>query len=93
MNLSIFEFGYKITDFPNNKNIMYIDCDIHGLNKCSYKKGMCDKCYLKEKYEKSKERNMKKIKYCLYHGLQEVNSSGRCKICESYKRRFDKIKK
>lgn len=91
MNLEIFKFGYKLTDFPNHKNITYVECDIHGITPCSYKRGVCDKCYRKIQYEKNKERNLKKIKYCLYHGLQEVNSSGKCKICESYKRQFNKI--
>lgn len=88
----IFNNGYKLTDFPNHKNITYVNCDIHGLTPCSYKLGVCDKCYKKESYIKYKEQNTKKLVFCLYHDLQEPDSSGRCKICQSYKRRLNKIK-
>ena len=91
MNLSIFNYGYKLTDFPNHKNITYTVCELHGIIPCTYKIGICDKSYQKEKYVKSKERNFKRNKYCLYHGIQEVDSSGRCKICQSYKRKMNKI--
>lgn len=90
MNWSIFNYGYKLTDFPNHKNITYIDCKIHGITPCTYKTGVCDKCYNKERYENNK--NNKRLKYCLYHGLQETDSSGRCKICRKYKRQLNKIK-
>ena len=43
MNLSIFNYGYKLTDFPNHKNITYVDCKLHGINSCTYKIGICDK--------------------------------------------------
>lgn len=90
MNLELFKYGYKLTDFPNHENITYIDCKIHGLTTCTYKLGVCDRCYLKERYKNAKDR-MKKMKYCLFHGLVEVDSSNRCKICESYKRLLRKF--
>lgn len=92
MNWSIFMSGYKLTDFPNHKDITYTDCSIHGITPCTYKTGVCDKCFLKERYQNDKERLNKKLKYCLYHGLQESDSSGRCRICEKYKRLIRKIK-
>lgn len=92
MDLSIFQYGYKLTDFPNKKDISYVICDVHGATPCTYKRGICDKCYLKERYINTKSRLNKKLKYCLYHGLQETDSSGRCRICEKYKRQIRKIK-
>lgn len=90
MNFEIFKYGYNLTDFPNNKGKTYVNCDIHGITPCTYKLGVCDRCYLKERYTNIKSRS-KKMKYCLFHGLQETDSSGRCKICEKYKRELRKI--